>query len=190
MTRCGAGAAPAGCYRPAALGTSRALARRQFMARYAHPRTPSTEQCQGRSREPEQSRYGVDTARPPPLAPGPAKPGRLLRGHRRSSAPGVPAQPRTAGSPGPWAPAGATRPIPLESRVGGIRSRRTAPRPEATGGPRPRGPIRLGLEANSRIRDLTTFSLRVFSAKQIHIPNNEPSLPSWRCLTSVTAFVG
>lgn len=144
------------------------------------------------SREPEQSRYGVDTARPPPLAPGLAKPGRLLRGHRRASAPGAPAQPRTAGTPGPWAltRGRATRPIALEAWDGGIRRRRIAPRPERRlAAPPERGAMRPGLEANSRIRDLATFLLRVISAEQIQ-DNTYSSLPSRRCPTSETAFVG
>lgn len=117
--------------------------------------------CERRSREPGQCRCEVNTAQPPPLDPAPAEQGRLLRGHRRqgASAPGVPAQPRAAGTPGPWAPTGgrARRPIALESREGVSTAAAPLPGPRGDWRPPPeRGAMRLGLEANSRIRDLAT----------------------------------
>lgn len=52
-------AAPAGCYRSAALGASRGLARRHFVAQYAHPRTPSTERNGDPVREEKQRTRAV-----------------------------------------------------------------------------------------------------------------------------------
>lgn len=78
-------------------------------------RNGTATRCQRRSREPEQSRHGVDTARPPPLAPGPAGPGRLLR-----LRPGRPCAAPHRGTPGPWAPTGgrATAPPRLKPGTG------------------------------------------------------------------------
>lgn len=169
------------------------------------PRNGSAIQGKQR-REPEQSRYRMDTARPPPLATGPAKPSRLLRGHRG----GVPAQPRTAGTPGALAPTPgrATRPIAPESRDGGIHRRRTAPRPER----RRAAPARkkgdaTGAGSQDKKKGFSNFftsydfctgfsnffTLYDFCTANTgltHISNNEPSLPIWRCPTSETVFVG
>lgn len=142
----GPAAAPAACYTPAALGTSRGLARRQLTARYAHPRTPITERYQRRSREPEQSRYGRT---PPGRLPSPRAP-QSRAGFSAGTGVPPPGRPCAAphrGDPRPTAPTGDGLRAPSRSNpgTGNPQPPHRSPAREATGGPA-RGAMRPGLK--------------------------------------------
>lgn len=114
-------AAPAGCKRPAALGTSRGLARRQFTAGYVHPPTPSTK----RNRDPvlaeNHSSPGMGWT-PPGRHPSPRAP---------QSRGGFSAGTGTGAPPSRAFPRSAETPIALAPRDGGSRRREARERPAA-----------------------------------------------------------
>lgn len=112
------------------------MARRQFTARYAHPRTPITERYQRRSREPEQSRYGRT---PPGRLPSPRAP-QSRAGFSAGTGVPPPGRPCAAphrGDPRPTAPTGDGLRAPSRSNpgTGNPQPPHRSPARGATGGP-------------------------------------------------------